>query len=229
MGLFSNKKKAQASVLEEAKHWYADRYQNVVVQRNILTLVTLLSLVGLAGAVYVVAQISNSRTFEPYVIEVEGTTGITTLVDRQSVEQFQAKESVTRYFLWKYINSRESYDVYTYTYNYSEIVRLLSSSSVFSEFRKSIALENANSPVHLGRTAKRDVKLKSMTFLTPKQAQIRVAVEETRFADNVTTTKHMIITVDFDYYNLDLNTQERFVNPLGLQITGYRIDEDVPQ
>lgn len=223
------KSKDPEGPLAETRNWYSDRYEVVVVQRNLLLLVTVLALLGVGGAVFAVAELTGSKTFEPYVIEVEERTGITTLVNQSAVDRYTQNESVKRYFIWRYVLARETYDLTDYQYNYSQVVRLLSSEGVYREFYNFINTSNPESPVNLGREAERRVKLKSISFLDANktQVQIRVIIEIQKDG-NVRSASHRIITMNFGFYPLALSTEERLINPLGFQVTGYRIDEDSP-
>lgn len=223
------KSKEPQGPLAETRNWYSDRFETVVVQRNMLLLVTVLALLGVAAAMLFAWQVTSSKTFEPYVIQVEERTGITTLVNEQSVQKFSQEESVKRFFVWRYVLARETYDLTDYEYNYSQVVRLFSSQGVYSEFYNFIRTSNPESPVNLGRTYTRKVKLKSISFLdkAKTQAQVRIVIEIMKGAA-VDQTLHRIVTMSFGFYPLALNGDERLINPLGFQVIGYRVDEDSP-
>jgi type IV secretion system protein VirB8 len=220
-------KKENKNALQEAKNWYADRYQFVVVQRNILILITLLALAGLGATTFAVARLTESKTFEPYVIEVEQKTGLTTLVDRYSKNKYTADEAVIRYFVNKYIHMRESYDVRQYKYNYSKVIRYLSSPEVYSAFRKYISVENPRSPLNLGNRFKREVFVKSISFLDKKKVQARVETRDSTYRGKEEGKGHVVITLDFDFLELELSPEGRYINPLGFQVLSYSNDEDV--
>lgn len=225
--MFGKKKQQAKNELEQTKNWYSDRYQLVTVQRNFLILVTLLALAGLGATTFAVARLTESKTFEPYVIEVEEKTGITTLVDRYSKDKFTADESVTRYFIHKYIQAREGYDFRQYRYNYTDVVRILSERDVYGEFRNFIEVDNPRSPLNLGQRFKRKVFIKSMTFLDKKKVQARVLLRDESSVGGTKIENHAIITLDFDFFELELSNKERYINPLGFQVLSYNIDEDV--
>jgi len=221
--------KTRKKVLDEAKNWYADRYQLVVVQRNVLFLITILALAGLGGSVFAVAILNASKTFEPYLIQIEDKTGITTQITRGSIERYKADEAITRYFLVKYIQARESYNVSDYTYFYTQVVRVFSQSGVYRYFRRKIDVNTPGSPLKLGRNATKTVEIKSITFLESGKAQVRFGVYQrggTTGGGGLERASHLIATINFDYLPLDLTMQERYINPLGFQVKSYRIDED---
>jgi type IV secretion system protein VirB8 len=224
--MVGKKKKAGAKgALEEAKNWYADRYQFVVVQRNVLAIVTILALAGLGITTFAVARIADSKTFEPYVIEVESKTGITTLVDEQSVKKYVADEMVIRYFVNNYVVAREGYDITRYSYDYNKVVRLFSAPVIYSQFYTQINPDSPTSPLKLGPGTARIVKVKSISFLEKKKVQVRIQVEQTG-APGQGWVQHYIITADFDFFPLELSPEDRYINPLGFQIIGYRKDLD---
>ena len=71
----------------------------------------------------------------------------------------------------------------------------------------------------------RSVKFKSISYVKPNQAQVRLLVEETA-ANGGTLQYHKIATIVFEYAKLDLTEEERYINPLGFRVTEYRVDED---
>jgi len=227
MGLF--RKKATEDSIELKKNWYADRYQTVVVQRNFLALVTIVSLAGIIFSVLSVVKITASKTIEPFVIEVEEKTGITNVIRPLQKEKYAFDEVLRRYFIYQYVTKRESYDLASFDYNYFTFVRLLSDAGVYSAFRKDVNATNASSPVRLG-SAQRTVKIKSITFPPPVTGQSGF-VSQIRFKseDPLSGVKNKVITMNFDYFDLSLNQEDRAVNPLGFQVTGYRVDDEILQ
>src|SRR5579872_6757164 len=93
------------------KNWYKDRYQYVLVQRKLLTVITMLSLICTLALVLVMSQLTPLKTVEPFVIEVDQKSGITQTVDPQTVSELTANEAVNNFFVVQYIRSRESYSV----------------------------------------------------------------------------------------------------------------------
>lgn len=227
--MFGSKSKEPQGPLAETRNWYSDRYEVISVQRNLLLLVTIVALLGVGAAVFAVAELTASKTFEPYVIEVEERTGITTLVRQDSIESLTQNEMVKRYFIWQYVKAREGYDILDYEYNYGQIVRLFSSGQVYNGFYQMIKASNPESPVNLGRDATRRVKMKSLGFLNPEKtkAQVRVLMEVTQ-QGQIKQTYHRIIILDFGFALTELTSEERLINPLGFTVTGYRNDEDSP-
>jgi type IV secretion system protein VirB8 len=211
------------------KNWYKDRYQYVLVQRKLLTVITMLSLICTLAAVVVISQLTPLKTVEPFVIEVDQKSGITQTVDPLTVKELTANEAVNNFFIVQYIRSREGYSIIDYARNYN-IVRVMSESGkVYGRF---MADQDPNNPAsnaaRLGTAGLRTVKFKSITYLNPQLVQARLLIEE-RNGEGSGTQYHKIAIVAFEYVKMNLSNEERYLNPLGFRVTDYRVDDDVIQ
>jgi type IV secretion system protein VirB8 len=210
------------------KNWYKDRYQYVLVQRKILTMITVLALVCTLAAVLVIARLTPLKTVEPFVIQVDQKSGITQTVDPLTAKELTANEAVNNFYLVQYIRAREEYSTNDLVRNYN-IVRIMSESrNVYGEFMTEADPNNPSSnAARLGNTGTRTVKFKSITYLTPTQAQARLLIEEK--SEGAYLQQHKIATIEFQYIKLSLNPEERYINPLGFRVTSYRIVEEAIQ
>lgn len=203
------------------KNWYSNRYQIIVVQRNILLLFTLVSMFSVAIAVIFVKNVMSSKSLEPYVIEVEQKTGIATIVDQLTSQTFTGDQMIRKYFINEFVHSASGYDPKTYKMDV-EKVRLFSVPSVYSEFRNRI---NAR---QLGTGSQIDVRIKSVQFTDANTAQIRITDQLSSDTDYKPQTKEKVITMGF-YFSpqMNLTMEERLINPLGFQVNNYLIAEEV--
>ena len=220
----------RARMLSETKNWYADRHQSVSVQRNALFIFVLLLLAGLGFSVMMIAQLTNSKTFEPFVVEVDDKSGVITQVTTQTVEQFSADEAVLRAMLVQYVRAREGYDAENFRNNYMQVVRLYSAPPVYGEFVKVVfSATNKDSPVNFGASKRREVQIKSLTFMdaTKRKVQIRMALNDIMLPGRDVAARHNVVAIiTFAFKNLDLSPEERYTNPLGFQIQSYLLEEE---
>lgn len=202
------------------KSWYSNRYQIVVVQRNILLLFTLVSMFSVAVAVIFVKNVMSSKSLEPYVIEVEEKTGIATVVDQMTAQSFTGDQMIRKYFINEFVHAASGYDPKTYKQDV-EKVRLFSVPGVYADFKNRV---NAR---ELGPGSRIDVRIKSIQFPDPNTAQIRIA-KQLNLENSDTKTKDEIITMGF-YFAPDsnLSMEERLINPLGFQVGKYLIADEV--
>ena len=211
------------------KNWYKDRYQYVLVQRKLLTLITMLSLICTLAVVIVISQLTPLKTVEPFVIQVDQKSGITQTVDPLTVKELTANEAVNNFFIVQYIRSRESYSITDYARNYN-IVRVMSEpSKVYGRF---VREQDPNNPgsnaARLGSAGIRTVRFKSITYLNPQLVQARLLIEE-KTGEAGYSQQHKIAILAFQYIKMNLSNEERYVNPLGFRVTDYRVDDDVIQ
>ena len=216
---------SKAKEVVDDKNWYKDRYQYVLVQRKLLTIITIASLICTLAAISYLSYLTPLKSIEPYVIEVDQKTGITQAVDPATVKELTANEAVNNYFIVMYIRAREGYSMTDLKRSY-DLVRVMSSSKVYPQFVSEADPNNPHSnAARLGTFGERAIRLKSITYLNPQLVQIRVLVEERGGA----APQHKLILLGFEYVKMNLTLEERYLNPLGFRVIDYRVDEDILQ
>lgn len=215
----------EKDAITEARNWYSDRYQTTVVQRNILLLITLLSLAGVFISVFTVRVVTESKSIEPFVVEIEKKSGLTNVVDPSTRSPQFADEALIKYFVVKYVTMRETYDPVTYNYNYFTVVRLLSRKAVYDDFTRYIASDPKSPRLMYGETTKSVIKIR---YVVPQpDDRTKVKVQFTlQTVGPLRQTLNKIATVQYDFLTLEMNQEERLVNPLGFQVIGYRVDDE---
>jgi type IV secretion system protein VirB8 len=208
-------------VKSKVKNWYANRYQLVLVQRNILLIFALFSSIAVSFGMVFLNHIISSKSLEPYVIEIEEKTGIPTIVDQKTVEEYTGNELMQKYFINKFIDVSTAYNPRTYPSDVEE-VRVFSSASVYGDFRSRIKARV------LGTDTLITIGIKSIQFPNKNTAFIRVLETTTKGVAKEKTTKDKLITLNFTFDpKIKLNNKERLLNPLGFQIINYSIVEEI--
>jgi type IV secretion system protein VirB8 len=224
---------------EDSSDWYKDQFQHILVQRNVLAFITLASLLGSITCVIMVARIAAIKTVEPYVVQVDDKSGIVQLVEPIARNKYAANEMVDRFFVAQYIGSRESYNVSLLRHNYN-IVRVMSTVPVFTNFRRDVNPSVPTSPAALlGDDGMRTVRIRSVAYIQnppipdgplevtpPKIMQARIELRDTR-DDGQEVIENFVVTVTFEYAQLQLNEEERLINPLGFTVTSYQIQREI--
>lgn len=210
------------------KHWYRDRYQSLLVQRRWMAAFTVFVLACALVSLLIILALLPQKTIEPYVIQVDQRTGITQYVNPETAKELAANEAVKNYFIVTYIRAREGYNAVNVFQQY-DIVRLMSEpQQVYQEFREQSGGNNPNSNVaRLGSLGIRNVVIKSITYLEPTVAQVRIVIEERSAGRSVTARHHKIVLIRTEFANIPLSIEERYTNPLGFRVLSYRVDEDV--
>jgi type IV secretion system protein VirB8 len=210
------------SVLQnkKLKSWYSNRYQIVLVQRNILLVFTVISAISLSVAVVFVKTMISSKSLEPYVIEVDAKTGAATVVQQLSSENFTGNQMMQRYFVNKFIQAASGYDPKNYRQTADE-VRVLSTPPIYNDYKNRI------NPWQLGAKTQINIRIKSLMFKDSSNVQVRTSKQVIR-EEGGSETKDEVINVSFYFApEVNLTMEERMINPLGFQVTRYEVAEEI--
>lgn len=233
--MFKRSAKSDAS---GTKHWYLDKYQQILVQRNILALICILAMGGCLVAVFAVYSLAPLKSVEPYLLKIDEKSGVVQKVEPVARNEYAANEAVDRYFVSKYIMARESYNPSILRYNYN-MVRVMSTPDVFYLFRGSV---DPNDPKSAAAILKgigvRDIKFKSISYIknppidgkeevTPTKIMQARFVANDRLPNAPEAPVHNVATVAFEYAILNLNEEEQLINPLGFTVTSYQVQREL--
>jgi type IV secretion system protein VirB8 len=224
------------SVVENVSNWYSDRYNSTVVQRNILFILLVASIALVIISSVIVGSVSSNFKIQPFVIDIEEKTGVTTIVNPLVDKELVANDALNKYFLMTYVRAREEYYKDSWRYDYLTVVRLLSSPQVYNDFRS--FLNSSASPLAIyGDNASLDVEFRSVQLfpgvvdrsgiMSDSQAVIRFTVFPGKggVLQGVTGNRmHKILTLKYRYDQTRMSNEDREINPLGFFVTAYRTD-----
>ncbi len=163
----------------------------------------------------------------PFVIRVDNNTGFADIAKPISNNQTTYGQELDKYWLGQFVVNRESYEWETIQDMYNR-VNLLSGPKVFNEYKVNIN-NKAVSPLYiLKKDKKLMVRILSISFID-EVAQVRF-IKYVKNANGSVASEYRetawIATITYDYQH-DVNKEaERFVNPLGFQVTSYRVDAE---
>ena len=217
----SNKEESVAAT--KVRNWYEERYDNIVVQRNLLFILLLILLCLSVVSIGVVAYVINIKRFDPFVIQIDDTTGMAKIVNPISSNVLSGNDALAQYFIRKYITSRETYNPVDFGKEAQKTVRLLSTNSIYWEYRGYLKNEEVNPSIKYGQKNTTFMLVKSWSKLDKKKFLLRFSINETAGARAVF---NKIAVVEFDYIPMELTEKDKDVNPIGFQVKGYRVDDD---
>jgi len=213
----------QAKPVTKLKNWYEERYDNIVVQRNLLFVLLLVLLCLSVVSIGVVAYVINTKRFDPFVIQIDDTTGMAKIVNPVSSSVLSGNEALAQYFIKKYVNARESYNPVDFDKESRNTVRLLSANSIYWEYRGYLKNEEVNPSIKYGQKNTTFMLVKSWSKLDKRKYILRFSINETAGARAVF---NKIAVVEFNYVPMELTEKDKDINPIGFQVTGYRVDDD---
>lgn len=195
-----------------------------------------LSLV-LAGGYFMLLPLKERTPFivmaDPYTGNVQASRLVPDVMDKT----ITSNEAINRANVERYVLARESYDAdqtFTQLGGWRQ-VNVMSSTPVANEYR---ALYSRSNPVNLietyGRFASIRVKILSTVLVRSPDGQgfrgATVRFQRFRYDKKTGQTQPLdnkLATIDYSYNkNLKFEDQDRVINPLGFQVTSYRVDND---
>jgi len=218
-----NKENDQAQSVKEIRNWYEERFDNITVQRNLLFILLLVLLCLSIVSIGVVAYVINTKRFDPFVIQIDDTTGMAKIVNPINSQILNGNEALAQYFIKKYVVARETYNPVDFTTLAKKTVRLLSANSIYWEYRGYLRNEEVNPAIKYGQKNTTFLVVKSWSKLNDNKYILRFSINETAQARRI---YNKIAVVEFKYIPMELTEKDKDINPLGFQVTGYRVDDD---
>ncbi|MDF3981106.1 VirB8/TrbF family protein [Luteibacter sp. PPL201] len=175
----------------------------------------------------------------PYLIMADaytGTSSLSRLTDDVLNRQLTARDAINRSNISHFIMAREAYDYDMILLRDWDTVMTMSSQKLASEYMALNAVRNPNAPYKTyGRDRAIRVKILSIVMIpseTPGEPPTGATVRFQRSVYNkntgaTTPLDSKIATMSFVYKpNLRMDDRYRVENPLGFQVTSYRVDND---
>lgn len=174
----------------------------------------------------------------PYVVMADAYTGTSTIarLNQDFLDnRISSSEALNRSNIAHFVLARESYDVAMMNLRDWTTVLTMSSPSVAAAYTSLYAGNNPASPYKLyGRNTAIRVKILSIVLIgggannAPKGATVRF---QRSLFDKINGVSRpldsKIATIEFTYKpNLKMDEKYRIENPLGFQVTNYRVDND---
>ena len=187
-----------------------------------------------AGAATVVAVfeavalmvLAPLKTVVPYTILVDRQTGYVETVRGLQPGPMTQAAAVTQSFLVQYVIARETFDATDLSDNYRK-VSLWSAGDARGAYQREMQKTNPASPLNLYRaTTLVTTTIKSVSVLSPNSALIRF---DTVRHDNGAPSgeqRAWAAVVGFRYTGAPMTMGDRFINPLGFQVSSYRRDAE---
>ncbi|WP_372360897.1 virB8 family protein [Xanthomonas sp. NCPPB 1325] len=213
----------------------ADLAQRSQKRAWMVATVSLAVSVMLAGGYYYMLPLKEKV---PYLVMADASTGTATVARLQGDfynQQITSSEAINRSNVAQYVTARESYDSEIMTLRDWNLVFIMSTPQVGAGHKQLYMENNPDNPfLKYGKGKSIRVKILSITPLGQRAgggfrgAAVRIQRNLYEKTTGISTfIDNKLVTLAFDYNdNLKLDEQDRLQNPLGFQVTEYRIDND---
>lgn len=177
-------------------------------------------------AMLAVTLVLPLKEFAPYVVTVDRNTGYLEVTRGLHPGNLSQDEGLTIANIVRCLTARETFDAtdYRQTYRY---VGLCMSGPALAAYRRLHNPNSPNSPPKLyGYTTIVRVEIRAVNLLSATTALVsfRTILEE---RGREASVDHWRGAITFGYTAKEMSMADRFLNPLGFQITSYRRDPDL--
>lgn len=197
--------------------------------RRAWTVAIIAAIVALLEAVALVFLVPL-KTVEPYTLLVDRQTGNVEALAPLDAQVVSADAALTRSFLVQYVIARESFALPTLQDDYRK-VSLWSDGRVREAYQRTMNAANPASPLSALPTGSAiRTQVKSISALGEGRALVRFLTTQVDQGAAPQPPQHWAAIVNFGFSNAEMSEADRYVNPLGFQVTSYRRDaETLPE
>jgi type IV secretion system protein VirB8 len=184
-------------------------------------------LIAVLEAIALVA-LAPLKTVVPYTITVDRQTGAIEQAQGIRPGALSQDVAVVQAFLAQYVLARETFDVTDLQANYQKVAAW-TEGAARDAYIAQMQRSNPQSPVNLNDAATVvKVTVKSISLLSRTSALVRFDAERNSGAASL-DRRSFAAVIAFRFTGEPARSDDRFLNPLGFQVTAYRRDAEMPE
>ncbi len=222
----------QAKVYEPEFSWETSRI--AMIEKSEHRAWTTVKVLGACFVLSVaaLALLMPLKTVEPFVIKIDESKGLTEVLHIANASDIPASEMMDKYWLSRYVQTREGYDWRTLHVDFLN-VRELSMPNVFDPYAAQYGVDNKNSIESLLKDDKRiRVRLAAIVINHPAPDGVATVRFTKELVNNKTqqveARNSWVATIGYEYYpDFRVEEERRLINPFGFKITSYRVDPEM--
>jgi type IV secretion system protein VirB8 len=220
---------ARAHYYEAASTWSQDTHAQLRASRRTAWIVAGVA-VGVAGLQAIaMAFLLPLKQAVPYTITVDRETGYVQTTRGVNIGNLSETDAVAQSFVVQYILARESFEATDYRENYRKTM-MWSQGGAETDYARDWDKNNpVGAQTRYRPTTRVQVTVKSVTLLGPRSAMIRFDTEQSEGASSGGTRQPWVATVGYSFSGKPISQQDRYLNPLGFQVSSYRRDAETTQ
>lgn len=211
---------------ETARTWATDAQLR---DARLLRIAWIVAGIAIAIALFeavALALLTPLKTVQPITLLVDRQTGYVQALDPLQPRRIGADAALTQAFLAQYVVAREGFDRATVSADYRRVA-LWSNGLPRTQYLALMPASNPESPFQrLPFGTAVTVRVKSVSSLSDGTALVRFDTQRQDRAGHVDTAQPWISVVRYRYSDAPMRFEDRLVDPLGFQVTGYRRDPE---
>ena len=210
----------------EAGSWADDRNDELRRSRRVAWVIAGSAVVIALCEALALLFLAPLKTVVPYTLLVDKQTGYVQELKPLDEQKIAPDAALTRSFLVQYVIARESFAVAEVQSNYRKTA-LWSADSAKADYVAFMPVSNPASPLaRLPRAAVIETVVKSVSSLGNNTALVRFETIRRDAGGQAQPSQPWVAVITYRFSTGPLRTDDRFLNPLGFQVTRYRRDQE---
>jgi type IV secretion system protein VirB8 len=210
----------------EAATWSADIHGALRASRRVAWFIAAAAAGVAVLEALALAALAPLKTVVPYTITVDRQTGYVEMAQGLKPGGLTQDQAITQSFLVQYVIARETFDATDLREAYKKVL-LWSAGEARESYQHLMTKTTPASPLNLyAPTTVVSVTVKSVSLLSPTTALVRFDTTRTDAGSPNGSVQSFAAVMAFRYGNAPMTMGDRFINPLGFQVTRYRRDAE---
>jgi type IV secretion system protein VirB8 len=210
----------------DAASWNRDRVQAMGSSRRVAWWVAAAAAAIAVLEATALVILMPLKTVEPYTLMVDKTTGYVQALKPLDQTKISPDSALTQSFLVQCVIAREGFDIATLNANYRKVA-LFSAGRARSGYLQAMQASNPESPIaSYPRSSVVDVRVKSVSPIGVDAALVRFDTVRTDSGAQPGPPSPWVAIIRYRYSTAPMKLEDRFANPLGFQVVGYRKDAE---
>jgi type IV secretion system protein VirB8 len=223
-----SEREARKRYFENAASWSADVNGSLRASRRVAWVVAGLALLVAVLEAIALAALAPLKTVVPLAITVDRQTGYVETQASLKPGALSQNQAVTQSYLVRYVMAREGFDATDLTGAYHQVM-LWSAGDARAQYDQLMRKTTPESPLNLYTAATQlSVTIESVSLLTPTTALVRFITTRHEAGAAGGAPRYWAAAIAFRYSDAPMSMGDRFINPLGFQVTRYRRDAETP-
>lgn len=210
----------------EAGSWASDQADSLRKSRQVAWIVAGAAVAVAVAEGFALMLLAPLKTVEPYTLLVDRTTGFVEALKPLDQAQITPDKALVQSMLVQYVIGREGFDMATLQTDYRKI-GLWSAGQARTDYLALMQPSNLDGPlVQYGRTTVVETRVKSVSPLDARSALVRFETVRRDEGGADRDPQAWVAVIEYGFSGKPMSVEDRYVNPLGFQVTKYRKDPE---
>lgn len=212
----------------EAGSWAEDRETALRASRRTAWIVAGSATVVALMLALALLMLTPLKTVQPYTLLVDKQTGFVQALKPLEPQQMSPDSALTQSFLVQYVIARESFGISALQANYRK-VSLWSEGDARRAYIAGVQASNPDSPLaRLPRSTVIETRVKSISPIGRSAAMVRFDTIRRDAGGRSEPPQPWVAVIRYRYSGEPMSLEDRFVNPLGFEVTRYQRNAEAP-